>query len=366
MLKMLLNKVKNSFKAVFYDPTITIKELKHIKYVYLIILIIILLKTSNLFIFIILNLSIDLIISALFLMVKISFKKELVLEKKILTIKNSGFFDKTLRSSTAPNNFKIPFLLGFDGKNHIYADLSKFIHVLIAGSSGKGKSNFINQLLQSILFLSHGNIALFLCDMKRIELCHDYKHFPNCVTFYDPETLLNIVTNIREEMQERYIKMENVEIGQKAYKNIEDYNLYNPELPYICLLIDEFGDLGYIKNESTKSLIWDEIKHILREGRAAGIFIILATQRPTKENIKPDIKALMTSFIGFGVSNNNESYYCGVQGSADLPIGEFIVNSEKFSNTKMKSYLIQQQDKIYYELVNSIVKEKEKICLIKK
>jgi hypothetical protein len=343
--------IKDRLKRSFSKFMTFIESTKKLKFAYIAVLCSTVLNTNNILIIMVLNICADLIITNIYIGYK--FKSGI---KRVT--KNPDSFNSILKTTKPNNSLKLPFLLGTDGTSPIYVDLSKLIHTLIAGRSGKGKSNFINQLLQSMLWLDKGCLALFLCDMKSIELCHDYRDFQNCRTLNTAEDLLKVVTGIRIEMQSRYKLMENVDPGQKTYKKIEDYNNSNYiKLPYIVLLIDEFADLNYIKDTNLKDTIWDEIKWVLREGRAAGTIIILATQRPTKENIPCSIKGLIVTFIGFGVKDNNESYYCGVQGSSNLPIGEFIINGESFDNKKMKSYHIKPDDEIYYELYNTYNKE---------
>ena len=332
-------------------------DIKKLKSAYFVVFLLVCFRSKNLFVVLSLNIVLDLSITLLYLKLKSKICK--IPEVTNLKTLKSLDFDKVLYNTIPSSNMLLPFLLGFDGKKHIYADLSKFLHTLIAGRSGKGKSNFINQILQSLIYNQKGNLVLFLCDMKVVELCHDYACFPMCRTFSDADSLLTCVTNLRKEMQRRYDILGQVLEGNKSYKKIEDYNLTHDPLPYAVLLIDEFADLSYIQDESLKTKIWTEIKWVLREGRAAGIIIMLATQRPTKENIPASIKGLCVSFMGFGTRDNNESYYCGVKGSANLPIGEFVVagEGEEFDNTKLKSYHIKPDDKIYYHLYNNYNKK---------
>jgi S-DNA-T family DNA segregation ATPase FtsK/SpoIIIE len=329
-------------------------SVKQLKPVYVCVFLLSCYKFVNVYVVLLLNVMVDLSITLLYLNFK--GKKQLKVDDVVFDdipkVINSNNFDDVMLSTRSPQNMNLPFLLGFDGKTHVYADLSKLIHTMIAGRSGMGKSNFINQILQSLLFSYNGNLVMFLCDMKQVELCHDYACFPQVTTFSDENTLLNVVKNIRLEMQKRYKLLSDVCMGQKSYKKIEDYNKDNEPLPYVILLVDEFADINCLKDENIKNLIWDELKEILRKGRAAGCIVILATQRPTKENIIPSLKGLMVSFIGFGVRDNNESFYCGVKNSANLAIGEFIIAAEgdQFNNKKLKSYHIKHNDKIYYQL----------------
>jgi hypothetical protein len=359
-----LHKIKSCYLAAFsHFKEVKKEDFKNLKICYAITLVITsnMIKTSSV-VLILMNLSIDIIVTYL----KFKFipsKKTIDLtflegteQQKVIEgniIVDTLDFDKVL--DEVPHEMELPFLLGY-GRNgqHIFADLIKFLHTLIAGTTGKGKSNFINQFIQSLMLYGKGNLALFLCDMKKIELA-DYKEFINCRYFSDPEVLLKVLIGLREEMQTRYRKFMDIIPGQKAFKNLADYNLDTHEdLCYSLLLIDEFGDINDIDDEYLKESIWKEIRWILREGRAAGIIIVLATQRPTKENIIPSVKNLMASFIGFGVRDGNEASYCGVKGSCGLNIGEIIVNSEGFDNEKLKTYHIKPHDGIYYKLYDEL------------
>lgn len=350
-------------KAASLLQSLDANYVKKLKPVYVCILLMSCYRFNNLKLVLLLNVLIDLSITLLYLNFKGKKQKKVddVVFDEAPHIINSSAFDKVILNTRSPQNMNLPFLLGYDGTDHVYADLSKLIHTLIAGRSGMGKSNFINQILQSLLLNYNMNLVMFLCDMKQVELCHDYACFPQVTTFSDENTLLNVVKNIRIEMQDRYQLLNQVEKGQKSYKKIEDYNKDHEALPYLVLLIDEFADINCLRNEDIKNQIWDEIKEILRKGRAAGCIIILATQRPTKENIIPSIKGLMVSFIGFGVRDNNESFYCGVKNSANLAIGEFIIAAEgdNFNNKKLKSYHIKHDDEVYYSLYKNYEQKEE-------
>lgn len=252
-------------------------------------------------------------------------------------------------------NGELPFVLGLDENNKpVLADMNRILSSLVAGLSGRGKSNFINQLLQSLIYWNSQKLALILIDFKKVELLHDYSHFQNVFTLEDIDKLIKILRNLIVEMNKRYDCMLKVPIGTKAYKKISQYNEKNKPLPYILVLIDEFADLNDIKDSSKKELIWDMIRELLRKGRAAGIILSLCTQRPTKENIDPRIKGLVVSKLGFGVNNNNESYYCGVEGTSNLPVGEYKISTDgDLHNKKFKSFFMEN-DKTFDELTWNI------------
>lgn len=276
-----------------------------------------------------------------------------------------------LDKNIIPNDssMEVPFILGWDGFKVIMVDLSDLIHCLVAGTSGKGKSNWINQLLQTIIYYqSEGreNIAMFLIDLKRVELINDYKYFPMCKTLHEEDEILTVLNNAIIEMNKRYSLLMDVPPGQKTHKNIKEFNAKNKtKIPHMMILFDEFADISALERSD---IIWSKIQELLRKGRAAGIYLILATQRPTKENIPPIIKGLMVTFIGFGVKDESESYYCGVKGTAGMDKGYIVVNGEGYDNVKMKSFLIENDDSIYYELYNRYninFNNQTKISLIK-
>lgn len=268
-----------------------------------------------------------------------------------LTVLRNTDLDHILNHNKPNEKLILPFLLGLDNKKKaIFYDLITAKHVLITGKSGKGKSNFIAQFILSLLKEYKNNLALFLCDFKKVELA-DYKNLKQVAMADSQEELKKVTEMLIQEMKDRYTLFLEVPKGQRTFKSLAAYNAANPtnQMAYALLLIDEFADVE-------DPAIWEDIKTLLREGRGAGILIALATQIATKEaGLQPAIKRLITTYISFGVGN--DSHLSGTKGSEDLKIGEFIINSEEFSNQRILAAYVGEKDKTYTEVLKKYEKE---------
>ena len=200
---------------------------------------------------------------------------------------------------------KLTFALGKDinGKYRV-CDLSKMPHLLVAGTTGSGKSVCLNVMLISLLYkCSPEELRLVIVDPKRVE----FSMFNNLPHLLIPEIIsnsdktINALNYLINEMERRYEKFE------EAYvKKIEEYNETEdvvsgkaPKLPYIVMILDEMNDLM----SSNKKEIEDRITRIAQKARAAGIHLVLATQRPSVDVITGTIKANLPSRIAFAVSS---------------------------------------------------------------
>lgn len=185
------------------------------------------------------------------------------------------------------------------------ADLAKMPHLLVAGSTGSGKSVSLNSMILSILFkASPMNVRFLMIDLKMLEL-----------SFYEgiPHLLLPVVTNPKnaklslrwliDEMERRYATM-----AEKGVRNIEKYNQKSIKeglqpLPYIVVVIDELADLMMV---STKE-VEEYIARLAQMARASGIHLIIATQRPSVDVLTGIIKANFPARISFQVSSKVDS-----------------------------------------------------------
>jgi DNA segregation ATPase FtsK/SpoIIIE, S-DNA-T family len=195
------------------------------------------------------------------------------------------------------------------------ADLASMPHLLIAGSTGSGKSVTINSLLISILYkATPDDVKLILVDPKRLELGL-YEGIPHLVTpiITDPKVAANALRNGVKEM-ERRLKL----LAEKGVRNIEQYNklfekpaslsLFEPEnehqrLPYIVIFIDELADLMMVDSNSVEY----SITRLAQMARAVGIHLVLATQRPSVDVITGLIKANFPARISFRVATKVDS-----------------------------------------------------------
>ncbi len=197
--------------------------------------------------------------------------------------------------------------LGRDVKgNPVYADLAKMPHLLIAGSTGSGKTISINTILLSLLYNnSPQSLRLILVDPKRVELSA-YSDIPHLLApiVVENNKAVNALKWAVKEMERRFEIL-----SEEKARDISSYNSRNNvqkegrTLPYIVLAIDELADLMSAKGKEVEALI----VRIAQMARAVGIHLILATQRPSVEVITGLIKANITSRIAFQVASQVDS-----------------------------------------------------------
>jgi len=208
---------------------------------------------------------------------------------------------------------------GIDGKP-VKTDLAKMPHVLVAGTTGAGKSACVNAVLSSILMHSSPNdVRLVLVDPKQVELNH-YEAVPHLLTpvVTNPKLAANVLTNLIAEMESRYGLMK----GVRA-RNIADYNTIQaeagePGLPYILCVIDELADLMMVAPADVEN----SIIRLAQKSRATGIHLLLATQRPSTDIITGTIKVNIPSRIAFAVSSQTDSRVILDQGGAESLLGQ--------------------------------------------
>ncbi len=207
----------------------------------------------------------------------------------------------------------LSFAIGKDisGKNMIY-DIDKFPHLLIAGATGSGKSVCINTLIMSILYKSDpDDVKLIMIDPKVVELSV-YNGIPHLLlpVVTDPKKASATLNYAVAEMMERYKKFADMNTRDldgynRAVSEIKDDPTpeMHKKLPRIVIIVDELADLVMVaKNE-----VEDAICRIAQLARAAGIHLIIATQRPSVDVITGLIKANMPSRIAFAVSSGIDS-----------------------------------------------------------
>lgn len=201
-------------------------------------------------------------------------------------------------------NYKIPMVLGrtITGEN-IVIDLAKTPHLLVAGTTGSGKSVCINGLICSVLFTkSPKEVRMLLVDPKMVELSV-YNGIPHLLTpvITEPKKAIKAMNFIVEEMERRMALFSSV-----GARKIEDYNekivekgLLRVKLPYIMVIVDEFADLMLSVGKELEA----SIKRITAVARFCGIHLVLATQRPSSDVITGTIKSNIPTQIAFAVSN---------------------------------------------------------------
>jgi S-DNA-T family DNA segregation ATPase FtsK/SpoIIIE len=185
--------------------------------------------------------------------------------------------------------------------NIVTADLSKMPHLLVAGATGSGKSVFINTLLCSVISrMSPEEVKLVLIDPKRVELSA-YAKLPHLAypLVTDPTEAGVALMKVVDEMSYRYELL-----SRAGVRNIAEYNETAEEkLPLILVVIDELADLMMVaRRDVEKSIV-----RITQLARAAGIHLVVATQRPSVNVITGLIKANMPSRLSFAVSSKTDS-----------------------------------------------------------
>ncbi len=236
----------------------------------------------------------------------------------------------------AKSNEPLAFAIGKDISGEpVVGELNKMPHLLIAGTTGSGKSVMINSLLMSLLYRnSPSDLKLILIDPKRVEMTQ-YEDIPHLLApvIVDTEKAISSLKWSVNEMERRYKTLH-----ESRVKDIKEYNIKikstnatvqieeddgtvqeheGGAMPYIVIVIDELADLMMTVGRDLEALI----AKIAQKGRAAGIHLVLATQTPRADIITGLIKANISSRIAFTVTQNLESRIILDQGGAEKLLG---------------------------------------------
>ena len=225
-------------------------------------------------------------------------------------------------SSPAFQNLNSPLKLGL-GKdvagNVVAADLTAMPHLLIAGTTGAGKSVCINDILTCFLLnMTPDELRLILVDPKRVELT-SYNGIPHLLApvIVDAEHVVGALQWMLREMDNRYRKF-----SESHSRNISDYNAYcakvgEKKLPYLLIVIDELADLMMLAPDETERAI----TRLAQLARATGIHLIIATQRPSTDILTGLIKANFPARIAFAVASSVDSRVILDQPGAERLLG---------------------------------------------
>ncbi len=202
----------------------------------------------------------------------------------------------------------------------IGTDIAKQPHILVAGTTGSGKSGCVNAMLSSILLRATPNeVRLVLVDPKQVELNH-YDAIPHLLTpvITSPRLAANALANLIKEMEERYSIM-----SRARTRNLVELNRHRERegeqpLPYILCVIDELADLMMVAPGEVE----DSIIRLAQKSRAVGIHLLLATQRPSADIITGMIKANVPARIAFAVSSQTDSRVILDQNGAESLLGQ--------------------------------------------
>ncbi|HWC26179.1 MAG TPA: DNA translocase FtsK, partial [Solirubrobacteraceae bacterium] len=196
--------------------------------------------------------------------------------------------------------------LGKDvGGKAIGADLTKMPHLLVAGTTGAGKSGAINAMLCSVLLrATPRDLRLVLIDPKQVELNH-YESIPHLLTpvITSPRMAANALQNLVREMEARYSIMSLARTRSLVELNRARARRGEAELPYVLCVIDELADLMMVAPADVE----DSVIRLAQKARAVGIHLVLATQSPRVDVITGMIKANVPSRIAFSVSSQTDS-----------------------------------------------------------
>lgn len=227
--------------------------------------------------------------------------------KEVATVSLREILDVT---SSHPS--KLMFALGRDISGEaVVGELNRMPHLLIAGATGSGKSVCINGIITTILMRAKPHeVKMMMIDPKKVEL-NVYNGIPHLLApvVTDPKLAARALNKVVVEMERRYELF-----SESGTRNIEGYNdyitRYNdstdeqlPLLPYIVVIVDELADLMMVASKEVE----DAITRLAQMARAAGIHLIIATQRPSVDVITGVIKANIPSRIAFSVSSSVDS-----------------------------------------------------------
>ncbi len=260
-----------------------------------------------------------------------------------------GFREVFEKGDFAKNaNKPLSFVLGKDiYGNYQFCDLAKAPHILIAGSTGSGKSVCLNILLISLIYKSSPqDVRLILVDPKRVEFAI-YEGLPHLMLpsiITEPERAVNAFTWAVNEMEKRYRILQQLKVRDIGeYNNLEEVkNGIREKMPFIVMVVDELADLMAVAKRDLE----DKIQRIAAKARSAGIHLVLATQRPSIDVVTGTIKNNLPVRIAFSLASFSDSKTVIDQSGAEnlLGKGDMLYSSNGAEPQRFQSALITTEE----------------------
>ncbi|MGN1061388.1 MAG: DNA translocase FtsK, partial [Candidatus Coproplasma sp.] len=243
---------------------------------------------------------------------------------KRTTVGLKGMLASSEFINAKPNSLTFTLGKNVDGQV-VCPDITKMPHLLVAGTTGSGKSICLSTLIVSLLY-KYGpeELRFILVDPKQVEFI-SYDKLPHLMIneiIYDVDKAMKALNWAIKEMERRYALFKEMTEKGIATKNLTEYNAHLPEgeekLPKIVIILDEFGDLML----QAKKDIESRIIRLVQKARACGIHLILATQRPSVDCITGLIKSNLPTRIGFKVNSFDDSRCIFDIGGAEKLLGK--------------------------------------------
>ncbi len=227
---------------------------------------------------------------------------DLGIVKMIVAIKSDSIsLESLLEKHQGLKNLEVIFGVDHTG-NTLIVDMQDLPHMIVAGTTGSGKSCFLSNIILNFVKTNRKNVDLLLFDPKLVEFKTKYANYPGFISVdYTYENTINRFKQVKLIMEKRFALL-----AKQGVRNINEYNATsNSKMNYIVCIVDELADL-MLKDKKTKefeSLICE----IAAKSRAAGICLIVSTQRPSINVISGTIKANFQSRVSFKVSSAVDS-----------------------------------------------------------
>lgn len=193
----------------------------------------------------------------------------------------------------------LKFAIGQDPNGEmVLGDLEKMVNILIGGIPNSGKSNLLNVIINSFIQRDEREVQLVLFDLKKVELSQ-YRDIPHLLSkpITDLDHAQRELLSLISEMKRRYYKLESARV-----KNIQQFRRNGGQMPFLVVIVDELAELILNKKECENQLI-----RLAQKGRAAGIHLILATQKPNANIVTPLISGSIDTRIAFKTSSFHDS-----------------------------------------------------------